>query len=888
MTTKKYHTRKSYISLGMIIVLQCMPLLTWTSYANEPQTEVPTETAPEQTTPNTQEETLDTLAAPSVEIPTPVALSMDSVVEEPLPIVETTISPGETSTSTLITPEIPYFQSTGTSTTPSTIFYLNATSSFDSIFENATTSQEEPHASSTVIIAPGASSIELTGEEINQDENSGELPSGTTTIFTGSSVAMANILNITNTNLINSTGSIILKNLFNSQDQDVDTRLNQEATSTPCTLLSCNGVDTITTNITAQSTVDTTISLVASSGSNEASTVDAAVINTGNVYAGLNLVNIANTTLIDSQYLLLSLNSFGDFNGDIVFPSLATFFSSSGGGAHLPGFENVTTRANATVTNNLNVAANSGDNIVASSTGFTQTGSTDSSLNLYNTTNTMLVGGNSLLLLLKVTGTWLGNLIGVKNTTDFMENKSTRMLQIEETTARATSNGGALRSTSTALLTNNVEVLAESGNNKITDTNTSEITTGDAYASANIINIANTHIIGRNWILAMVTIFGDFTGDITFGRPDLWIGEQVSGESIIENETELLYRITIINKGDSNSSNVVVTSSYDTTHLTITNSSIPYREDTKGNLIFSIGDMAPKESQEIIFYAKIKESTPGVAITNTVIVKGDEKDNNTLDNTDTTTILTTGRTTSSSGGYQYVPPTILVLTTSPKTNPLPLKREEQVSRLDSILVTRVSTSTLVTAAENSVKQTIIIRNPTNSEIPSIIFNDLLLDENGKIVKKESFDIGGLLAGEEVTLTYSLSFASQASGGVYTLSSEAIGTGSQSIYFGNNGIVMYLPNKKDILNLIEPRAASTSTIISSTKVTPHIKKVTLKSFIENTLVEKAYAVDEAQGEQSSPFREASPSFQYLMLFGAFSTLRLFRKEPKRKLLEQELN
>ena len=872
----------------MIIVLQCIPLLTLTSYADEPQTEVPTETPSDQTIRNKQEETLGTLAAPSVEIPTLVAPSIDSVAEEPLPVVEIIISPGTASTSTLITREIPHVQSTGTSTTPSTMLYLNATSSLDSIFENATTSQEEPHASSTVIMAPGASSTELIGKEINQDKNIGELPSGTTTIFTGSSVAMANILNITNTNLVNSTGSIILKNLFSGQDQDVDTRLNQEATSTPCTLLSCNGVDTITTNITAESTVGTTVSLVASSGNNEASTVDAAVINTGNVYAGLNLVNIANTTLIDSHYLLLSLNSFGDFNGDIVFPSLTTFFSSSGDSASLPGFKKVTTVANATLTNNLNIAANSGDNIIASSTGFTQTGSTDSSLNLYNTTNTMLVGGNSLLLLLKVTGTWLGNLIGIKNTTDFMENKATRMLQIEETTTRATSNGGALQSTSTALLTNNVEVLAESGNNKITDTNTSEITTGDAYASANIINIANTHIIGRNWILAMVTIFGDFTGDITFGRPDLWIGEQVSGESIIENETELLYRITIINKGDSNSSNVVVTSSYDTTHLTITNSSIPYREDTKGNLVFSIGDMAPKESQEIIFYAKIKESTPGVSITNTVKVKGDEKDNNTLDNTDTTTILTTGRTTSSSGGYQYVPPTILVLATSPKTNPLPLQQKEQVSRLDSILVTRVSTSTLVTAAENSVKQTIIIRNPTNSEIPSIIFNDLLLDENGKIVKNESFDIGSLLAGEEVTLTYSISFASQASGGVYTLSSEAIGAGSQNIYFGNNGIVMYLPTKKDILNLIEPRAASTSTIISSTKVSPHIKKVTLKSFIENNLVEKAYALDEAQGEQLNPFQETSPSFQYLMLFGAFSTLRLFRKEPKRQLLEQELN
>ena len=79
--------------------------------------------------------------------------------------------------------------------------------------------------------------------------------------------------------------------------------------------------------------------------------------------------------------------------------------------------------------------------------------------------------------------------------------------------------------------------------------------------------------------------------------------------------------------------------------LSSSNASTPYSEKLNGNLIFAIGNMAPKESKEITFYAKVKESTPGTAITNTVVVQGDEKYNNKQDNTDTTTITTMAKST---------------------------------------------------------------------------------------------------------------------------------------------------------------------------------------------------------------------------------------------------
>lgn len=875
MTTKKYCAKKSYISIGMIVVLQCGPLLTLTSYASESEPVA----LVEQTISNEKKEIIETLGTSSQEVSTEIstpAIPLEETITGSAPKAEVI-----TTTSTPPTPEEPKIESTGTSTiestgtstAPSIVLFSNASSSF----EGSTTSQEEVRASSTEV----ASSTALI-EEVISHENTGDLPSGTTTISTGSSVALANILNITNTNLINSTGSIILENLFTPQNGDLDIRLNKGATSTPCTLLSCNGIDSITAKITAESTVDTTVSLIATSGSNEITTVDSAIIDTGNVYAGLNLVNIANTTLVDSHYLLLSLNSFGNFNGDIIFPSLSNFFSSPNSSSPLSDFGNATIQTNATITNNLNIGANAGENTVGSSTGFTQTGSTNSSLNLYNNTNSTLLGGNSLLLLLKVTGTWLGNLVGIKTPMNFIDEGSTRILQLQDNLSMASNHNGTFLSSSTALLTNNVEVLADSGKNITTDTNTSQITTGDAYASANIINIANTHIIGHNWVLAIITIFGDFTGNIAFGRPDLWVGEQVSAESIIANDTELLYRVTVINKGDSNASNVVVTSSYDANHLDIINSNTSYSEDAHGKLVFSIGNLGPEESKEITFHAKIKESTPGIPITNTVTVQGDEKDNNTQDNIDTTTITTTVRTIASGVGYQYIPPEITILAISPQKIPLVVQEKPQTDTLHSIIVVRVSTSTIVTTEGTVVEQTILIKNPTQTEIPSVIFNDFLIDENGKKIKKESWDIGSLLADEEVTLTYSLSFESQANRGVYTLSSEVLGTHSQNIFFGNNGIINYLPKRNDIQSAIKPTAVITSLIVPQIRVSSQIKKVTLESLIRSNFIETAYAENEAEAGQSSPFQPTSSSLQYVILFAAFSILRLFRKHPKERI------
>ncbi len=866
LISKKYRIGQSYIALWMLCTLVSTPLLTATTYAQELENvDASVEAKSEDNIQSTVDSIEDTKSVSSS--------ASSSMITDTLPNSQIGVEiPHRASSSTsgaTLYEDIQTVVSTATSTASSTIILVDTSSS----------SPDMPIFLETI----GTSTLDIAGTSTKESidvTSDGERPVGTTTISTGVSVATANIINLLNTTSINSTGSIILGNIINGQSGDIDLRTNTLST-TSCTLLGCGGGDTLATIVTADAVLDTTVSLIATSGSNEITTADTSIITTGEVYAGLNLVNVVNTVLIDSQYLLASLNSFGNVDGDIIFPALNTFFTNvTTNTTPELFFEDIHTNAKATINNALIVEANAGKNNITSSSSILQTGTSNSSLSTYNNVNSSFVGGNSLLLLLRVTGVWLGTLVGTPESLQVVSDGNMHLLQLEEDgNSQSRMSVGTLESTSTVLLSNTVDVRADSGNNTIEDSSIAEITTGNAYALATVINIANTHIIGRNWILAIINIFGNFDGNIVFGRPDLWVGEQVSGESTITNDTNLLYTITVINKGDNVSSNVTVTSSYDNKHLDSIDSHAIFSDDRKGNVTFALGDLLPKESREISFRARVKETVPGTRITNTVVVSGEEKDNNTADNTDSTTISTTISHASGGDGYQYTPQRMLLIRTIPQSIPTP-----EVDTLHYVTITRVSTSTTISKEGEEVEQVIRVRNNTTTEIPSVTFNDFLLDEGGKKVKTESWDIGSLLAGEEVTLTYSLSFATGAPEGVYTLSSETLGVRNQSVFFSNNGIVTNTPNIKKLVStstpltlILEEQAQAPLKVALSEKEIPWVFS------IQKMFFETAYGAGENDIRETQASRSLPTSLQYVFLFLLFSLVRMFHRYQEKNTL-----
>lgn len=661
-----------------------------------------------------------------------------------------------------------------TSTVPDTSTSMNATPTpplSDTFISTGTSTSST--ISSTTPVEGVASTTEAA------DASTTTLPEGTTTVATGDAVSLANVLNILNTNLVNSTGSIILSNLPDGQNSSVDFRPIGTAT-TACTLVSCSGISSMTTHIEADASIDNAIAVVATSGDNLIDTASHAVITSGNTIAGLNLVNVANTNFIDSNYFLLSLNSFNTVNGDIVLPSLSNFFSHP---YIMSDGSSITTNQTATIANNLAVDAVAGNNTASSSlSSLISSGDAVSSTNVYNNVGSMLVGGGSVSVLLKVSGAWIGQLFGAPDGNIFDTNGATHTLHIDQGTPMTSSSAMTrdITSSSTATINNDINILSLSGSNTTHDTDTSVIQTGTARASANLINIANTNVIGRNWILAIINIFGDFNGNISFGKPDLWLGEQVTASApFIENGSGVTYKLTLINKGDSNASGINLSSTYDAAHLDITSSSVPYTETSAGTVTFAIGTLTPNEAREITFHATIKNTAAGTDISNTSKATLTESDANYADNTDTATLTTSvqgggGGTFTLPAADSTIPGNIVITNTSPLT----------------VLVQRTTPVETIIGIGTKNEETILIRNLTDNPIKSSTFEDVLYNKDGNEVRRETFDLGDLLPHEEVTVAYDVTFGALAQSGTYTLSSELYYSPSKKRTFTSNGYIYY--------------------------------------------------------------------------------------------------
>ena len=411
---------------------------------------------------------------------------------------------------------------------PTTVEEVSATTTEEFISESTSTEATTTiFAEVEIITATNTESLATTSDATTSLATS-TLPTGTSTIDTGDAVALANVINLVNTNTINSTGTVILGNLINGSNEDLDFRPGVNAnvtttlstTTTVCTLLICNGVSSTTIYIVATTTIQNDIVLEASSGENTVDTAEFGIINTGDTLAGLNLVNVVNTNIVDSNYLLLSLNSFNDINGDIILPT----FSSNLVSDNLAINElNVNSVSN--LENNLEVTANTGENDISETqNAIINSGSSNSVTNVYNNINTLLAGGNSISILLKITGEWIGELLGLPDEATFVQEGDTRILNFSNdlnNSSGLTNTNGILEvnSTNTSSIVNNLKVNADSGNNNILNTENGNINTGNSLSAANVINIANTNIIGRNWILAIINIFGNFNGNIVFAGP---------------------------------------------------------------------------------------------------------------------------------------------------------------------------------------------------------------------------------------------------------------------------------------------------------------------------------------------------------------------------------
>ncbi|HYC34674.1 MAG TPA: hypothetical protein VEC13_02985, partial [Candidatus Paceibacterota bacterium] len=623
--------------------------------------------------------------------------------------------------------------------------------------DDSETDEEEtlPEASSTASSTPGALENAAEADGGNASSTPESQDGDKTEIYTGESVALANILNIINTNFINSTGVVYFSNFFDYVRETLDFR-SLLGTSTP--FLSGNGND-LNVRVSNNASIENDILVSALSGGNTIENASSSLIQTGNSYAGLNLINLANNNIIDSEYLLVTLNAFKDVDGDLVFPSLDKFIASLKGGAGSVSEAHIDNEAE--VENMTDVSASSGDNTIndTNSSNITS-GNSKSVVNVFNKINSTDISGTQFSILLRVQGEWAGEVFGAPEGVSWGTDFNGNIVLFENDDSGSGNGSITFNSENKAKISNNVSVMALTGDNHISNAEEGEIKTGDAFAAANIMNVANNNIVGKNWIMAIVNIFGDFKGNIAFGRPDLWVGETIEVPDKVVQGSKLNYKFSIINNGDSRATNVTLKDFFDTSKIKVTDSSHEYEILEDGSVLWHLEALPAGGATEVSLTAEVITDDEGNTIENEVKVASRETDNNLEDNTDTASVTT----------YKNTKRPKIV-----KADEKEIERKQALLPIENVLpepkaileIRRTSPYVVLAEGESEIEESLNLKNTTNATARSVIFHDVLRDSSGNLIKDEVWDLGDIAPYEEIIITYKVSFSPFATAGTYS-------------------------------------------------------------------------------------------------------------------------
>ena len=306
-----------------------------------------------------------------------------------------------------------------------------------------------------------------------------------------------------------------------------------------------------------------------------------------------------------------------------------------------------------------------------------------------------------------------------------------------------------IANTNNATIENNVSVYALTGDNKVLG-DEGAITTGDAYAGAQVTNVANTNILGQNWALLVFDIFGDWGGDLMFGQPDLWIGAQATPRTTpIMPGTDITYTYTITNRGDATASQVRFEQMFHKSQLHFKKQIKTQSEsETETTGMWELGDIKPGETKTVSYETKIQDTLSlahqPVTIEATVTAAEDDADYD--DNTEIITVYS-GREGKDKLG----------------------KKKSFASKVE---VEKTASTERVMPGE-AVDYTITITNHGGPLFRSLL-RDTLVNEAGEMVREKYWQLGTIATDETVSVTYTMEFGEDIAPGVYTNNAQVLG------------------------------------------------------------------------------------------------------------------
>lgn len=604
-----------------------------------------------------------------------------------------------------------------------------------------------PQSSVAVVTGNNATTTSTVGVGASSGSNNAS-SSDTASITTGSAIAGANVLNVVNTTVTDSSGLILLLNMLFGSGIDLSSAFSSvfDPTSNPvatssCSLAGCNqGGTKYSVTSTSTASVSNSVIVRADTGGNTASSTSGnATIQTGDAYAGANVVTLANTNIIQSNYLLISINNLGSLMGDITLPGKDFFQKLLGlSSGSIGGGTSISTTNTAIVANTIYTGADTGGNTASSTSGSSiTTGNAQAASSVLNQVNTNLYGGTSLHILVRIAGGWSGNLFSLPAGLSWQQTAGG--IEIFNTTEGTSTSGipasTFLNTSNSASVHNNIQVTALTGDNRVSG-NGAQIGSGNAQAASSIITIANTNVVGHNWILAILNIAGNWNGNLSFGKPDLWVGISATPGTVNAKE-DIAYSVTISNRGNADATDVVLNGSYHNALMTIASDD----DSTPGHALWHLGTIPAGATREYTYHAKTADqiSYGNQQLPFSVTASEHETDANTADNTDS--VIVAGQGT-------YVPSSLVVMTP------------------DANLHLTKTASTGHIGAPGTVDYKMVVTNDGGPAYNATLY-DTITDADGQIIKDTKWDLDTVNPGDEITVTYTALFATSTHPGLYT-------------------------------------------------------------------------------------------------------------------------
>lgn len=605
-------------------------------------------------------------------------------------------------------------------------------------------------------------------------------------IDTGDAEAVANISNVANTNVVGSNFWFYLSNFFGDLMGDVhfDGFWGDGQNYDSCGLIDC--VNPLEVSNNNQGSITNNVELYALTGNNSADgNYGHSFINTGRARAMVNVSNFLNTNIVGSDWLMSVFNSFGNWQGNLVFPGTEAVDEIINGDEAEGNQVLVSNDNEAVVENNVEVIADTGSNSADGNWGgaLIETGQAEAEANISTMANTNIFGSNWLMVAVKVFGQWDGEIFksslpegvswlrtpdGVILFNDDWDESSEGWFEEDEEEITSLE----MNNNNFGEIINNLEVVASSGNNSASGNGGSgEINTGDASAIANIANFVNTNIIGQNWLMGLINIFGDWQGNLSFGQPNLWLGLSavVPGGSPYPGDI-IDYTISYLNAGDAEATDVTLVVDYDNNPfcgscLMMENMGTGHNGQS-GQISWQI-DSIPVGGSGSVTYSL--EVNPDISVgewqlNNTAQIGSLEDDADGQDNSDILSLLI--------NVVDHPWPTA-----GPTEGTMGAKEGGQGSGdgLPLLEISKTNDTEGFVSPDELINYKIVLDNQGDgSAYDVVVIDNFTYNGSAEIIETNSWQLGEVFPGEEIIIDYSLVINGWGQAGYYTNTVQADG------------------------------------------------------------------------------------------------------------------